>query len=113
MSRAASSPSQFSPACTSLPQYLFTAASPSGAPSATSTVANPLTGRFTGLRPATQYDVSVVGYTGTKPSPPSNTLSFVTPAANAPLNTGTPKSPYIVVIKLVPPTLAPLNGGTW
>ncbi len=57
--------------------------------------------------------MSVVGYTGATPSAQSNTLSFVTPAANAPLNTGTPKSPFIVVIKLVPPTLPPLNGGTW
>ncbi|PRW44907.1 fibronectin isoform X1 [Chlorella sorokiniana] len=97
----------------SFSKYVFTAVSPGGAPTATSTVANPLTGRFTGLRPATQYDVSVVGYTGSKASPPSNTLSFVTPAANAPLNTGTPKSPFIVVIKLVPPTIPPLNGGSW
>lgn len=36
-----------------LPQYVFTAASPGGAPS-TSNVTNPLAGRFTGLRPATQ-----------------------------------------------------------
>ncbi|KAI7845333.1 hypothetical protein COHA_001174 [Chlorella ohadii] len=94
-------------------KYVFTATSPSGAPTVTFTVTNPLSGRFAGLRPATQYDVSVVGYTGATPSPQSNTLSFVTPAANAPLNTGTPKSPFIVVIKLVPPTLPPLNGGTW
>lgn len=48
-----------------------------------------------------------------RPPPPSNTLSFVTPAANAPLNTGSPKSPYVVVIKVVPPTLPPRNGGSW
>ncbi len=35
-------------------QYVFTATSPSGAPTVTSTVTNPLSGRFTGLRPATQ-----------------------------------------------------------
>lgn len=57
--------------------------------------------------------MSVVGYTGGAPSPPSNTLSFVTPAANAPLNTGTPKNPYTVIIKLVPPTIPPINGGSW
>lgn len=60
-----------------------------------------------------RYDVSVVGFTGAKPSPPSNSLSFVTPAANAPLNTGAPKSPNTVVIKLVPPTIPPANGGSW
>jgi len=35
-------------------QYVFTATSPSGAPTVTSTVTNPLSGRFTGLRSATQ-----------------------------------------------------------
>lgn len=63
--------------------------------------------------PCRRYDVSVVGFTGAKPSPPSNSLSFVTPAANAPLNTGAPKSPNTVVIKLVPPTIPPANGGSW
>lgn len=57
--------------------------------------------------------MSVVGSSGGPPSPPSNSLSFVTPAANAPINTGTPKSPYVVVIRLVSPTLPPHNGGAW
>jgi len=60
-----------------------------------------------------RYDVTVVGYTGTTPSPTSNMLSFVTPAANAPLNTGTPQSPTLVLVKVVPPTLPPINGGSW
>lgn len=47
------SPSQ-PPYDASLPQYVFTAVSPSGAPNVTSTVADPLKGSFTGLRPATQ-----------------------------------------------------------
>lgn len=62
---------------------------------------------------ATRYDVSVVGYTGATASLPSNSLSFVTPAATAPLNTGIPKSPYVVAVEVVPPALPPINGGTW
>lgn len=55
----------------------------------------------------------MVGYIGDTASPPSNTLSFVTPAANAPLNIGTPTSPFSVVVEVVPPTKPPVNGGSW
>lgn len=41
------------PACPPRLQYVFTALSPSGL-NASSSVTNPLQGRFTGLRPATQ-----------------------------------------------------------
>lgn len=60
-----------------------------------------------------RYDVTVVGVRNGVSSPPSNSLSFVTPAANAPLNTGVAKNPTTVIVKLFPPTLPPLNGGSW
>ncbi|PRW20326.1 heat shock 90C isoform B [Chlorella sorokiniana] len=101
------------PGSASISKYVFTADPPSGAPNATSTVTDPLKGSFSGLRPATQYDVTVVGLNGATPTRPSNTLSFVTPAANAPLNTGTPRSPTQVLVKVVPPTIPPINGGSW
>lgn len=63
--------------------------------------------------PCCRYDVTVVGVAKGVPSPASNTLSFVTPAANAPLNTGVAKNPSTVVVRLFAPTLPPLNGGSW
>ena len=79
----------------------------------TSAVADPLAGRFAGLQPSTQYDVTVVGIRPAGRSPPSNRLSFVTPSANAPLNKGTALSPYIVRVRLTPPSIPPLDGSTW
>lgn len=57
--------------------------------------------------------MSVVGYSNGAASPPSNTMLFVTPAANAPLNKGVATSPTTVIVRLTPPTLPPLDGGTW
>ena len=37
----------------------------------------------------------------------------MTPAANAPINRGVAPAPTVVIVRLVPPTLAPLDGGTW
>lgn len=63
--------------------------------------------------PRRRYDVSVVGLNNGVPSPPSNTLTFVTPAPYAPLNKGAAKSPNVITIRLTPPVLPPLNGGAW
>ena len=60
-----------------------------------------------------RYSVSVVGYRNGVASPPSNTMLFVTPAANAPLNKGVATSPTTVVVRLTPPSLPPLDGGAW
>jgi hypothetical protein len=94
-------------------QYTFTAKPLNGGASATSTVPNPLNGRFTGLKAATQYDVTVVGRRNGGASPASNVLPFVTPAASAPLNSGAARSATVIVISIAPPALAPVNGGTW
>lgn len=94
-------------------RYVFTARPLSGGPSATSDVAGPLLGKFTGLTPATQYEVKVVGYKNGVASPASNILFFVTPADNAPANTGQPTSPNQAIITVVPPSIPPPNGGTW
>ena len=59
-----------------------------------------------------RYDVTVVGRNGVV-SPASNLLSFVTPAANAPLNSGAARSATVVVVSIAPPSAAPVNGGTW
>ncbi|PRW45179.1 lactation elevated 1 [Chlorella sorokiniana] len=94
-------------------QYIFTAKPLGGGASLTSKVSNPRNGQFSGLLPSTQYDVTVVGVRNGVASPASNKLSFVTPAANAPLNTGVAKNPSTVIVKLFAPTLPPLNGGAW
>ena len=60
-----------------------------------------------------RYAVSVVGYTRGVASPPSNTLLFVTPPPDAPLNSAVASSSRTVVIKLAPPALPPLDGGAW
>ncbi len=57
--------------------------------------------------------MTVVGYRNGVASPPSNTLSFVTPSAEAPLNTAKAASPSVIVIRLTPPALPPHNGGAW
>ena len=57
-----------------------------------------------------RYDVSVIGRNGAA-SPGSNALIFVTPAANAPLNSGTARAATVVVVSISPPGLPPVNGG--
>ena len=63
-------------------QYTFTVTPLNGGPALVFNSTTPTNVNFTGLTPATQYEVSVVG---TRPNgsitPPSNTLNFVTPAA--------------------------------
>ena len=92
---------------------MFTARPLGGGAAANSTVADPLAGAFSGLQPSTQYDVTVVGVRAGGRSPTSNRLSFVTPAANAPVNKGTALSPYVVRVRLTPPSIPPLDGSTW
>lgn len=53
-----------------------------------------------------QYETSVVGQNaGQATSPPSNTLFFTTPAANAPANTGEPQSPTVAEVAISPPSV--------
>ena len=56
--------------------------------------------------------VSVVGLQNGVASPASNSLSFTTPAENAPHNTGTTKQPGTAEVTLIAPTTPPASG-TW
>lgn len=89
-------------------QYTFTVTPLSGGANLTFTSATADV-NMTGLAPATQYLVVVVGaISGGGTTPPSNTLSFVTPAAGAPTLDASPVSPYQGSVVVAPPA-----GGPW
>lgn len=89
-------------------QYTFTVIPLNGDANLTFTSADPIVS-FTGLAPATQYEVVVVGALSTGGStPPSNTLTFVTPAAGAPAVDASPVSPTQGSVVVTPPA-----GGPW
>ncbi|KAL4448135.1 hypothetical protein ABPG75_005354 [Micractinium tetrahymenae] len=96
------------PPAVTITQYTFTVVALNGGANLTFTSATPDVD-FTGLAPATQYEVSVVGTKSTGgPTSRSNTLTFVTPAAGAPRVDASPVSPTQGSVVVTPPA-----GGPW
>ncbi|KAL4434282.1 hypothetical protein ABPG75_000723 [Micractinium tetrahymenae] len=95
------------PPAVTITQYTFTVTPLDGGSSLTFTGSTPVA-IFNGLKPATPYQVSVVGSkAGGGTTPTSNTLTFVTPAAGSPAVDGTAAGPTTASIAVTPPP------GTW